>query len=75
MAMIQVPVDAVWVRRMAELADGPWTEEALVAAFTRYGWIGAFGPCAARKIPFRAVTWCFAAGSSPRLGPCRGPRG
>lgn len=24
------------------------------------------------KIRFRAVTWCFAAGSSPRLGPSRG---
>lgn len=39
MAMIRLPVDATWVRRMAELADGPWTEEAVASAFTRYGWV------------------------------------
>ena len=36
--MIKVPVDETWVRRMAGLADGPWTEEAVMAAFTEYGW-------------------------------------
>lgn len=44
MPMIRVPVDAAWVRRMAELADGPWTAEAVEAAFRRYGWTGAFLP-------------------------------
>lgn len=36
--MIRVPVDAAWVRRIAGLADGPWTEEAVTEAFARYGW-------------------------------------
>ncbi len=39
--MIRVPVDAAWVRRVAGLADGPWTEEAVTEAFARNGWIQA----------------------------------
>lgn len=44
MPMIRVSVDAAWARRMADLADGPWTVETVEAAFRRYGWTGAFTP-------------------------------
>lgn len=40
MAIIRVPVDASWVRRMVEIADAPWSEENLIAAFERFGWTG-----------------------------------
>jgi hypothetical protein len=42
--MMRVPVDAVWVRRMVELADARWTEETVTAMFERYGWTGTFTP-------------------------------
>lgn len=40
MAIIRVPVDASWVQRMVEIADAPWSEENLIAAFERFGWTG-----------------------------------
>ncbi|MEU6645284.1 hypothetical protein ABZ863_22370 [Saccharomonospora sp. NPDC046836] len=46
MAMVRVPVDATWVRNMAELASGPWTEEAVTAAALRFGWTGVVRPAA-----------------------------
>jgi hypothetical protein len=42
--MMRVPVDAAWVRRMAELADVRWTDESVTAMFERYGWTGAYVP-------------------------------
>jgi hypothetical protein len=41
MAMVRVPVDEVWVSQIAELAQGPWTVEAVTSAFVRFGWTGA----------------------------------
>lgn len=40
MAIIRVPVDGAWVRRMVEIADAPWSQENLVASFERFGWTG-----------------------------------
>jgi hypothetical protein len=56
MAMIKVPVDETWVGRMAGLADGPWTEEAVMAAFTRYGWTSAFAQASPGERPY--LPWC-----------------
>ncbi|GAA4605811.1 hypothetical protein GCM10023195_20430 [Actinoallomurus liliacearum] len=66
MAMIRVPVDALWVRRMAELADAPWSEEALIAAFERFGWTGAVQrsePDGPPRLP-----WCDWADLLPEQG-------
>ena len=39
MSMLRLPADEHWVGRLAELADGPWTTEAVAAAFLRFGWV------------------------------------
>ncbi|RAY16499.1 hypothetical protein DPM19_06445 [Actinomadura craniellae] len=35
-----LPIDAGWVRRMAVLADGPWTREVVESALRAHGWAG-----------------------------------
>jgi hypothetical protein len=62
MAMIRVPIDADWVRRMAELAAVPWNEEAFAAAFERFGWSGPghpgeFGPNGWETLPGAPLTF------------------